>query len=88
MPRYRARWHYRAGSVEIAEGAIVELDAETAAHINRDSPGVLEEASEARDLAAPPADRMVQSPSRRRDRQADPSDQGPISRETFKAVKA
>lgn len=68
MPAYRARWAYRAGSIALAAGAVVELDAETAAHINRDSPGVLEDVPAGRDLEAPPADRMVHAPARRRDR--------------------
>lgn len=42
MSRYRANWAYRAGTVALAEGDVVELDDATAAHITVcDSPGVL-----------------------------------------------
>ena len=50
-----------------------------------DEPEATDE-SEARQVDEPPADRMVRQ-ARRRDRQGDPGDQGPITRDDFKAVK-
>lgn len=158
MPKYMVKWNYRSslgGPYEA--GQALELDAEQAAAINRDSPGVLEDtgahpvddltaiagigeahaqalraagvfsydqlaqgdpAELAQILASAGAfelqpdqpegfeladvvrgwqadlarlqgarqDRMVRK-SRRRDRQGDPGDQGPITRADFRAVK-
>lgn len=72
MPRYVVRWDYATPRYEMAAGEEIELPEEIAAHINRDSPGVLlpveTPAPEpgGRDVARPPADRM-QRPARRRD---------------------
>lgn len=42
--------------------------------------------AEERQIVAPPADRMVKG-ARRRDREGDPSDEGAITKDDFKAVR-
>lgn len=90
MPRYRVARDYRSGLGVFALGQEVDLPEDFAAHINRDSPGVLEpvapEAAGARQLERPPADRMVRN-ARRRDREGDPGDQGAITKTDHKAVR-
>ncbi len=58
MARWVVQWDYSSSlGGPWASGEVVELDAETAAHVNRTSPGVLVAADGPR--SAPPADRMV-----------------------------
>lgn len=86
MARFRATQDYRSGLGDFTAGQEVDLPEDMAAHINRDSPGTLEPVAATRQIDAPPADRMVKT-ARRRDRQGDPGDQGPITRDDFKATK-
>ena len=58
MARWVVQWDYSSSlGGPWAAGEAVELDAETAAHVNRSSPGVL--VAEAEPRPGPPADRMV-----------------------------
>lgn len=86
MAQFQVQWRYRSGFGTFEAGDVVDLSTERAGDINRDSPGVLVEVAEARALTDPPHDRQVKSPARRRDRQGDPSDQGAITKDNFKAV--
>lgn len=95
MARYRVTRRYESGLGSYAEGDVVDLVDDFAAHINRDSPGTLElePAYEAlppaeRAFDAPPQDRMVKSARKRQDRQGDPGDQGAMSRADFKATRS
>lgn len=73
MQKYVYQWNYRSGYGAGAKGDVVDLDDETAAAINRDSPGVLvlqaavvvEAPPVTRDMTAPPQDRQVKTASRR-----------------------
>ncbi len=113
MNTYFVRWDYESAfrnkRLVLRAGETIELDAETADFVNRDSPGVLAapkaetpsetpeetpaEASledaedELRALDAPPQDRQLKGAARRRkDRAGDPSDQGSMTKNDFKAV--
>lgn len=90
MPRHRAARDYRSGLGAFVAGQEVDLPEDFAAHINRDSPGVLEPVApgeaEERQLTQPPTDRMVKS-ARRRDRQGDPGDQGAITKGDHQAMR-
>lgn len=52
----------------------------------RESEDAGDESEKERQVDAPPRDRMVKG-ARRRDRQGDPSDQGAITKDDFKAMK-
>lgn len=71
MPRYVITRRYQAGERGPWEAGVeVELTEAEAEHLNRDSPGVArpldaEPKQGGRDIAAPPQDRMVKTPSRR-----------------------
>ena len=88
MPLFRVAHNYRSSLGQFVEGDQVELDDELAAYINRDSPGTLtgSEAS-AEWTGKSPTDRMVRSAQRRQDREGDPGDQGPITRDDHKATR-
>ena len=83
------RWNYRSSlGGPWVEGDVVDVDADVAEAIGRDSPGVLgplplpspaAESEGERQEEAPPRDRMV----RRKDRGGG----GPITRAEFRAVK-
>lgn len=80
--RYTFAWDFHSQTGDGKEGEIQELDEEIAAHINRESPGVLEEVaekkaksepeaepeaeSETRAVEEPPKDRMVRKPVAKR----------------------
>lgn len=75
MARYCANWAYRAGTVALAEGDVVELDDATAAHITGcDSPGVLTLVAD--EVTADPepedADQVAEEPVADDDAPADP----------------
>lgn len=80
---YQAQWNYRSDQGFFEEGQVVELTEVEAEMFNRDSPGIFV----AWTGEAPPQDRQVKNPPRRRDRQGDPGDAGVMSTETFRAVK-
>lgn len=85
--KYEVQWDYASSmGGPWAKGEIVEIDPEQAEWFNRDSPGVLKKAPKKRNLETPPRHRMV-TEGRRRDRQGEPGDQGPITKSDFKAVK-
>jgi len=82
MPRYIVKWDYIAGELRYTAGSVVELTAEFAAWVQRDSRGVLEliverplqpepeperERAE-RAMEAPAADRMVRKAGGKRKR--------------------
>lgn len=96
--RYTANWRYESSykfqPLRLEAGQVVNLDDDVAEHIGRDSPGALTlvvetpvqvEVESARMVDTPPQDRAVR---RRRDREGDPSDQGPIDKKGFKAVRS
>ena len=71
--KYMVRWNYKAGAYgPWNAGDTVELSPAEAEAINRDSPGVLvpyeapRAAPEARAVDAPPIDRAMRAPGRRR----------------------
>lgn len=73
MATYRLRWAYRSDHGSWAAGEDVELDAETASFLQRDSPGILESLDapslgepETESLDAPPAHRQVTRAPRKR----------------------
>lgn len=71
-------------------GDVVDLEEDEAAFVQRDSPGCLVPYVDLRRaVEAAPHDRMVKKASSRqpKDRQGDPSDQGPITKADFKALK-
>jgi hypothetical protein len=87
--RYIVRRYHRIGNREWQEGEVVEIDdPEYAAWLGRDMQGHLEPvvdappAPEPRSVEAPKQDRMV-----RKARKRDEADEGPITKETFKAVR-
>ena len=71
MKRYIVQRYYHSDYATYQAGDVIELDDDTAAWLNRDSPGVIAEVvppepepvpepePETRIAAAPPADRMV-----------------------------
>lgn len=93
----KVQWNYQSGlGGPWQAGDEVNLDEALVEAINRDSPGVLapvvgepakEEEPGARDVEAPPQDRQVKGPARRRDREGDPGDQGAMTKTSFKATK-
>jgi len=66
--QYRVNHRYRSPYYGLEAGQVIELDEETAAFLNRDSPGVLSPAATARDVAAPMETRQVTTPTGRRSR--------------------
>lgn len=63
MPRYRVNHRYSNREQSYDPDEIVEIEAEVAEFLNRDSPGLL---VELRDVAAPQANRQVTKPAGRR----------------------
>jgi hypothetical protein len=71
--RYRVCHAYRTGSRTLAPGDVIDLSPEEASWLLRDSPGCIvpvtaepePEQQGERDVAAPPADRMVRGRQRR-----------------------
>jgi hypothetical protein len=82
---------YRSNAGAWDAGQVVELPDDLVEWLNHDSPGVCVPVEEtepaARQVQAPPADRMVKN-ARRRDRQGDPGDQGAITRADHKATRS
>lgn len=66
--QYRVMHRYRSAFYGLEAGAIVDLDEETAAFLNRDSPGVLQPVTATRDVQEAPATRQVTAPTGRRSR--------------------
>lgn len=70
---------------------IAEANDDYAAWLQRDRPGLLAPApleDAERAMSTPPQDRKVTAPRRKRDRQGDPGDQGPITRADFRATRS
>lgn len=67
MAEYIVQWNYGSSyGGPWTAGETVNLDEQRAADINRDSPGVLLPKVEMRAVDAPPQDRMVKAPGRKR----------------------
>ena len=71
MKSYRVAHRYRSPYYGLEPGQVVELDDETAAFLNRDSPGLLQPVAATRDVQDAPATRQVTSPTGRRSRTGD-----------------
>lgn len=99
MSKYKVQWNYRSSlGGPYLKGDVIELDEKTAEAVNRDSPGVLKSVIEKR-----PTNRMVTEVEGRTltpaplpegegkeypdDRIGGANDQGPITKDDFKAVK-
>ena len=85
MARWVVQWAYSSSlGGPWQAGEAVELDAETAAHVNRTSPGVLVAADGPK--AGPPADRMVR---KAKARSGEPAAADPrlIDKTTCRAVR-
>lgn len=70
MPRYTVNWDYGSSLGSWGEGETIDLDADTADHVNRSSPGVLSPVDEQpepepRAVDEPPHDRMVRKANKR-----------------------
>lgn len=94
MPQYKVLRDYVAAYGEEIysgqAGKVVDLPEEVAAWLNRDSPGRLKShTSRKRAVKRAPRNRQVTRAETRRRQQytGDPGDAGPITRETFGAVK-
>jgi hypothetical protein len=94
MAKYIVQWNYSAGQVgPYFKGDVVEVEDELADWIQRDSPGVLKPVKDAKGAknakgaksAKAKNDRMIHEPLW--DRKGGPSDQGPMTKTDFKAVK-
>lgn len=68
MSRYRVAHSYRSSYYALEVGQVIDLDEETAAFLNRDSPGVLVPVAAVRDVEKPEATRQVTAPTGRRTR--------------------
>lgn len=66
--QYRVNHAYRSTYYGFEAGAVVDLDDETAAFLNRDSPGLLSPVAGTRDVSEPMATRQVTAPTGRRSR--------------------
>lgn len=66
--QYRVMHSYRSVYYGFEAGAVVDLDDETAAFLNRDSPGLLQPVAATRDVQDAPATRQVTAPTGRRSR--------------------
>lgn len=89
--RYEATLQLAAGNVAVvaAEGDVQELDDDVAEAVLRDCPDIIEAVDDAksgaRDVEAPPSDRMERG-RRRRDREGDPGDAGVMTTADHQAV--
>ncbi len=82
MARWVVQWPYSSSlGGPWAAGEAVELDAETAAHVNRTSVAADGPA------AGPPADRMVRKAKARSGEPAAAADLGLIDKTTYRAVR-
>jgi len=66
--QYRVNHRYKSPGIALEAGAVVDLDEETAAFLERDSPGVLSPVVAARDVSEPMQTRQVTAPTGRRSR--------------------
>lgn len=66
--QYRVNHRYASPGIALEAGGVVDLDEETAAFLERDSPGVLSPVVVTRDVAAPVETRQVTAPTGRRAR--------------------
>lgn len=81
--KYLVQWNYRSSLAgPWMKGDVIELAENAAEAVNRDSPGVLKPLKPAK-----AQNRMVTEGETRDDREGGASDQGPITKEDFKAVK-
>lgn len=91
MAKYIIQWDYGSGQVgPYLKGDVVEVEDELAEWMDRDSPGVLKNMTSPRTPlpkgeGKKKKDRMVKAPLW--DRAGGPSDQGPMTKADFKAVK-
>lgn len=63
--KYLVTRHYTSSTLTLVRGKTVDLDPELAAWVERDCAGTLEEVK-ARAVKAPPKDRAMKAPKRRR----------------------
>ncbi len=62
MKQYKVQWDYASSLAgPWSKGDVVEMEAEWADVVNRDSPGVLVEAKKSKRAAKPKQDRMARS---------------------------